>query len=200
MSQRQSRGRRGTAPGRLRIVAGNWRGRRLPVIDAEGLRPTSERVRETLFNWLMHWLPGKRCADLFAGTGALGLEALSREAKSCVFVESNRRVADALQENIATLSATGASVRCGDAERILADLPAGSIDLVFLDPPFASADMSDLCHRLNESGILAPGARVYIEQDKSAPEVSLPDDWRIDKQSKAGNVRYALVATADGNR
>ncbi len=186
-------------PGRLRIVAGNWRGRRLPVVDVEGLRPTSDRVRETLFNWLQMWLPGKRCLDLVAGTGALGLEALSRGAGSCVFVEKNRLAIDTLRANLTTLGATNAILEHGDALLKLAALDQGSIDLVFLDPPFKDAALGDLCRRLAESGILAPDARVYLEEDRAAPEVELPAGWQILKSATAGNVRYALAAAGNGN-
>jgi len=193
--QRGPGGQRGGAPGRLRIVAGNWRGRRLPVVDADGLRPTAERVRETLFNWLMHTIAGKRCLDLFAGTGALGLEALSRGARSCIFVERDRRAARALRENVRTLDAAGAEVIEADAQRVIDTLEPGSVDLVFLDPPFADADLTRLCRRLVESGILAPDARVYLEMPRDAADIELPDGWRRIKTGNAGNVSFALVAT-----
>ncbi len=191
--QRRNRGQRGSAPGRLRIVAGNWRGRRLPVLDAEGLRPSSERVRETLFNWLMLWTPGKRCLDLFAGTGALGFEALSRGAASCLFVERNPAVAEQLRKNIETLGAITASLEVGNALDCIERLERGSIDLVFLDPPFADARLTELCRSLNDSGILAAGARVYIEAPRDAAEIELPDGWAWSKSAAAGNVRYGLV-------
>jgi 16S rRNA (guanine966-N2)-methyltransferase len=193
--QRGPGGLRGGAPGRLRIVAGNWRGRRLPVVDADGLRPTAERVRETLFNWLMHTIAGKRCLDLFAGTGALGLEALSRGARSCIFVERDRRAARALRENVRTLDAAGAEVIEADAQRVIDTLEPGRVDLVFLDPPFADADLTRLCRRLVESGILAPDARVYLEMPRDAADIELPDGWRRIKTGNAGNVSFALVAT-----
>jgi 16S rRNA (guanine966-N2)-methyltransferase len=193
--QRGPGGQRGGAPGRLRIVAGNWRGRRLPVVDADGLRPTAERVRETLFNWLMHTIAGKRCLDLFAGTGALGLEALSRGARSCIFVERDRRAARALRENVRTLDAAGAEVIEADAQRVIDTLEPGRVDLVFLDPPFADADLTRLCRRLVESGILAPDARVYLEMPRDAADIELPDGWRRIKTGNAGNVSFALVAT-----
>ena len=193
--QRGPGGQRGGAPGRLRIVAGNWRGRRLPVVDADGLRPTAERVRETLFNWLMHTLAGKRCLDLFAGTGALGLEALSRGARRCVFVERDPRAAHALRENVRTLDAAGAEVIEGDARRVIDTLDPGSFDLAFLDPPFADADLTGLCRRLEDSGILAPDARLYLEMPRDAADIELPDGWRRIKTGNAGNVSFALVAT-----
>ena len=167
----------------------------MPVVDVEGLRPTSDRVRETLFNWLNLWLPGKRCLDLYAGTGALGLEALSRGARDCVFVEKDRRAADMLRQNIETLDAGSAVLMEGDATRLIETLEQASVDLVFLDPPFAGADMSGLCRRLDESGILASGARVYLEEDRAAPETALPTGWQTIKSATAGNVRYSLATT-----
>lgn len=165
------------------------------MIDAEGLRPTSERVRETLFNWLMLWVPGKRCLDLFAGTGALGFEALSRDAGSCIFVERDRRAAEALRANARTLDAGTASVREGDALAALGTIDPGSVDLVFLDPPFAGIAMADLCSLVAESGILAQGARVYLEESRVAPETRLPGGWQLEKTATAGNVRYSLAST-----
>lgn len=154
-------------------------------------------MRETLFNWLQLWLPGKRCLDLYAGTGALGLEALSRGAKSCVFIEKDRRAAAALGENIETLDAHNATLKVGDAMRLLDTLEPASIDLAFLDPPFAGADMGELCRRLDESGILESGGRVYLEEDRAAPETGLPDGWRLVKSAVAGNVRYSLATTGN---
>lgn len=165
------------------------------MVDAGGLRPTAERVRETLFNWLMHSIHGKRCLDLFAGTGALGLEALSRGAESCVFVERDRHAAAALRENIRTLAADGATVVEGDALRVLATLDTRSVDLAFLDPPFADADFEGLCRALEDSGILAPDARVYLEMPRTAADIQLPDTWRRIKTGNAGNVSFSLVAT-----
>ncbi len=195
MATRQPKKRSKTASGRLRIVAGNWRGRRLPVLDLPGLRPTPERVRETLYNWLMHWVPKKHCLDLYAGTGALGFEALSRGAASCIFVEQNADACRMLKENATTLGAHAATVRKADAKAILELLPRQSVDLVFLDPPFDDSDMNDLCRRLEQSGILTRVARVYVEQDLDAPPVELPDNWAVFKAGKAGRVRYSLLTT-----
>ncbi len=197
MAKRQSRGQQRALPGRLRIVAGNWRGRRLPIIEAEGLRPTSERVRETLFNWLMYSVQGTRCLDLFAGTGALGIEALSRGAAHCTFVELNKSVAALLRDNLDTLRADNARVITGDALNTVSGLQGASFDLVFLDPPFQLANVADVCHHVNESGILAKGARVYIEEDRNAAPLELPAGWTTEKTGHAGNVRYSLVAIDD---
>ncbi len=168
----------------------------LDIADVEGLRPTSERIRETVFNWLMPGIMGKRCLDLFAGTGALGLEALSRGAAEVVFVERSRKAADTLRENIETLGASGATVHEGDANDFLAGMDEQGFDVVFLDPPFADESIGELCRLLDEQGMLAPGARVYLEQARSSPEVELPTGWTRSKDKTAGNVRYSLVETA----
>ena len=143
----------------------------------------------------MHSIAGKRCLDLFAGTGALGLEALSRGAESCVFVERDWRAAQVLRDNIRTLAAAGAAVIEGDAARVLTTLDPLSVDLVFLDPPFAEADFGGLCRTLEDSGILAPDARVYLEMPRDAADIELPVDWRRIKTGNAGNVTFSLVAT-----
>ena len=180
-------------PGRLRIVAGNWRSRLLDVAEVPGLRPTSQRIRETLFNWLAMRLPGAHCLDLFAGTGALGLEALSRGASSAVFVEQSAKAAATLRDNIALLGATGASVIEADATSWLRGEHRRPYDIVFLDPPFAADLLDDLCRLVEEQNLLADDALIYLEQDKARPEPRLPDGWRLLRNKTAGNVRYMLV-------
>ena len=179
--------------GRLRIVAGNWRSRLLDIAEVEGLRPTSERIRETLFNWLAPTLHGSRCLDLYAGTGALGLEALSRGAAEAVFVERSPVAARQLQKNIDLLDARGASVVTQGALDYLQREASGPFDLVFLDPPFADDLLEETCRLLAARGLLAAGARVYLEQDRAKPEPRLPDNWTIKKNKTAGNVRYLLA-------
>lgn len=182
-----------TRSGRLRIVAGKWRSRLLDIAEVEGLRPTSERIRETLFNWLVPGIQGTRCLDLFAGTGALGLEALSRGARSAVFVEQSALAVATLKANIGELGADGTAIRQMDALKYLHGQPDGPFDLVFLDPPFA-ADLNDeLCKLLEERQVLATDSLVYIEQDRSKPEPTLPSGWHVQKNKTAGNVRYMLV-------
>ena len=198
MGRRLSRGRnnRGSPSGRLRIVAGKWRSRLLPVADEPGLRPTSERIRETLFNWLAASIEGSRCLDLFAGTGALGLEALSRGAGEVVFVETSARAARVLQESVNTLAATGARLHKADAFNYLQGEPQ-PFDIVFLDPPFAADLLEDLCRLLDEGDWLADGARVYLEQDRDHPLPELPGGWTVLNDKTAGQVRYALVTVKD---
>ena len=194
MGQRISRGRndRGPPSGRLRIVAGKWRSRLLPVADEPGLRPTSERIRETLFNWLASTVEGSRCLDLFAGTGALGFEALSRGAREVVFVENSAGAAAMLKESADVLEATDARIVKADATSYLKGDPQ-PFDIVFLDPPFAADLLEDLCRLLSEGNWLAEGARIYLEQDRERPLPELPDGWTLLNEKTAGQVRYALV-------
>jgi 16S rRNA (guanine966-N2)-methyltransferase len=178
--------------GRLRIVAGNWRSRLLDIADVEGLRPTSERVRETLFNWLAPHVHGARCLDAFAGTGALGLEALSRGARSVLFIERSSAAVRQLRRNVDLLDARGATVQQGDALDYLRDATPTPYDIAFLDPPFADDLHEETCRLLSERGLLADGAYVYLELPKGR-EVALPRGWRILKDKNAGSVRYMLA-------
>jgi len=180
-------------PGRLRIVAGNWRSRRLDIADVPGLRPTAERVRETLFNWLAPRIHGARCLDLFAGTGALGFEALSRGAATVLFVEKSPVAANLLRRNAQLLGANGAEVRQDDALDFVARQGNGPFDIVFLDPPFADAMLGELCRLLAGASVLTPGALVYLEEDRATPAVGLPAGWQLLKSGTAGNVRYSLA-------
>jgi len=184
---------RKSRPGRLRIVAGKWRSRLLDIADVPGLRPTSERIRETLFNWLAPHIHGARCLDLFAGTGALGLEALSRGAGDVVFVEKSKVAANALIRNVDVLDADGADVRQLDALDWLSAPGQGAFDIVFLDPPFAADMLGDLCRLLDKASLVTGGSLVYLEDDRSRPPVDLPEGWTLVKSKTAGNVRYSLA-------
>lgn len=176
----------------LRIIAGSLRGSRLDVPDLPGLRPTPDRIRETLFNWLQPVIDGARCLDLFAGTGALGIEALSRGAATCVFVERERRLAALITDNLARLHADGGHVIATDAIAFLANItPAQSFDLVFLDPPFDANLWSAAALALERHGGLADSALVYVEAPlDTAPE--LPANWFPHREGHAGAVRFAL--------
>jgi len=196
MARRTAKADKLPKPGRLRIVAGNWRSRLLRIAAVPGLRPTSERIRETLFNWLAPRIAGARCLDLFAGTGALGFEALSRGAAAAVFVEQSPEAANALRGSIDALDAKGAQVRQMDALAYLRTSTSDKFDIVFLDPPFAADNLADLCRLLAESSMLMADAWVYIEQDSNRPLPELPDGWRVLKSKTAGNVRYSLVNSA----
>ena len=195
MGQQKNRGGKdkGSPSGRLRIVAGKWRSRLLPVADEAGLRPTPERVRETLFNWLSPEIEGKKCLDLFAGSGALGLEALSRGAASVVFVENSKNAARVLRDNISLLQASGAVVYETDAMTLVDTDAVGEFDIVFLDPPFAADLLEDLCRLLAGSGKLSSNAKIYLEQERNQSFPALPAGWSLLKDKVAGNVRYCLV-------
>jgi 16S rRNA (guanine966-N2)-methyltransferase len=192
-STHQSRGR---AQRQLRIIAGQWRGKRFrfPQLD---IRPTPDRVRETLFNWLQTRIEGAHCLDLYAGSGALGLEALSRGAASVVFVEHQRAAADALRCLLRDWQASAASVVCDEAQHYLAaqrNAGGRGFDLVFLDPPYASGELPAAAAALARSG-LAPEARIYVEQHAAdPPQQGLPAAWRELRSGKAGEVRYHLYA------
>ena len=182
-------------PGRLRIVAGNWRSRLLDIASIPGLRPTPARIRETIFNWLAPRISGARCLDLCAGTGALGLEALSRGAGRCVFVEKSPVAVAALRANIASLAAKAAVIHAMDARDYLQQHCNETFDVVFLDPPFAAGLLPELCELLEENHVLGNGARVYIEEDRATPCAAIPQSWQVLKTANAGNVRYSLLAT-----
>ena len=195
MTRRPSTSRKPGAapPGRVRIVAGKWRGRFLPVPDIEELRPTPERVRETLFNWLAPRIEGSRCLDLFAGTGVLGLEALSRGAAEAILVERNRKAADALRKSIERFGATSARLIAGDALDFLRKADPLPVDIVFLDPPFADESAATVIDLLCSRGWLATRASLYFEQDVARSLPDLPAGFTVRRERKAGNVRYLLV-------
>ncbi len=178
-----------TTPGKVRLIAGRWRGTRLDVPGAPGLRPTADRVRETLFNWLMPQLPGARVLDLFAGTGALGLEALSRGAASALLVERDPALAAAMQALLARLPDSGGGrVVQGDALGLLRTSDA-QFDIAFVDPPFA-ADLWTRTWPLLAPR-LVPDALVYVEAPVDVdPEV--PAGWLLHREGRTRDVRYAL--------
>jgi 16S rRNA (guanine966-N2)-methyltransferase len=192
---RKTKDKKKSAAGQLRIVAGNWRNRLLQIADVPGLRPTPERIRETLFNWLAPKIHGSKCLDLCAGTGALGLEALSRGAGEVVFVERSAVAFKTLKSNIALLGGPNADVLNLDAQQYLGGPSPKPFDIVFLDPPFAADLYDELCRLLVEQRWLADDARIYIEMDKDQPELSLPPGWQVLKNKTAGKVRYMLAAT-----
>lgn len=173
--------------GQVRIIGGRWRGTKLAVPDRPGLRPSSDRVRETLFNWLMPALPGARVLDLFAGTGVLGLEALSRGAAHAVLVERDPGLAAALRGTVDRLSAP-AQVHAADALAWLARRHE-AFDLVFLDPPFADGLWSRALDALAPR--LAPGAWVYLESPADV-QPAVPPAWTLHREGRTREVRYAL--------
>lgn len=186
-------------PQSFRIISGNWRGRRLGFPALGDIRPSPDRVRETLFNWLAPTIPCSRCLDLFAGSGALGLEALSRGATACLFVDRNRQALVAIASHLQTLDSQAGQVQQHDALGLLANPPAEKpFDVVFLDPPFAAGLAPQTMALLTQNNWLAPGARVYLElpaKDGSDALAHLPPGWRVDRQQSAGAVRYHLLTT-----
>lgn len=176
---------------KIRIIAGDWRSRKLPVLSEDGLRPTGDRMRETLFNWLGPRVPGARCLDTFAGTGCLGLESLSRGAKYVDFFELNTRVAKQLKDNLALLECTKASVKNTDALDGLAVNPGVAYDIIFVDPPFAGDLWQPTLERLSAGAWLNDGALIYVEAPKSTA-LHTPTSWHLVKQKVAGNVHATL--------
>lgn len=176
----------------LRIIGGRWRGRRVHFPEVAAIRPTPDRVRETLFNWLQHLIAGSRCLDLFAGSGALGLEALSRGASQVVFVDRERAVIEQLNDTLALLGARGAELQTHDARRFL-EGKAQPFDIVFLDPPFDRDFLPEVCSALEGGGWLAPRAHVYVESPARTGAPVLPASWTLVKSGRAGEVGYHLA-------
>lgn len=176
----------------LRIIGGQWRGRKLRFPELDGLRPTGDRIRETLFNWLAPELPGARCLDLFAGSGALGLEALSRGAGLSVMIELDARVASCLRENLNLLKAGGGAVEQMDS---LARLRQGygeqPFDVVFIDPPFSLNLWQESINGLESGNWLAESASIYIESGLDTP-YQVPANWVLHRDKRAGKVSYRL--------
>jgi len=180
----------------LRIIGGTWRGRRLKFPPVAQIRPTPDRVRETLFNWLGAGVVGARCLDLFAGSGALGLEALSRGAERVTFVEQDLAAVQALRARLTEWNAVGASVEHADAAQFLAGTPQPA-GIVFLDPPFDSGLLSQVARLLEERGWLSEGARIYVETAARAGLPPLPERWRVIRAKQAGAVGYHLLERCD---
>jgi 16S rRNA (guanine966-N2)-methyltransferase len=179
----------------LRIIAGAWRGRTLRFPDSAAIRPTPDRVRETLFNWLGASIRGARCLDLFAGSGALGLEALSRGAAHVTFVEQESAAAAALRTRLAEWGAPDARVERGDALRYLQGT-AQPFDIVFLDPPFASNLLERAAALLDTRHWLSPAARVYVECASRLGPPPVPAGWQPLRAKRAGQVGYHLFVHA----
>jgi 16S rRNA (guanine966-N2)-methyltransferase len=181
----------------IRIIGGSLRGRRFRFADIPDIRPTPDRVRETLFNWLGARVAGARCLDLFAGSGALGLEALSRGAATAVLVEQNAVAARALAALIAEWHLQGARVERADALHFLGRDPE-PFDIVFLDPPFHAGLLSRSAELLERRGWLAPDALIYVECSAREELPPLPERWQLLKAKRAGEVGYHLLARTEG--
>ncbi|MBL3525548.1 16S rRNA (guanine(966)-N(2))-methyltransferase [Serratia plymuthica] len=178
------------AAGQIRIIGGQWRGRKLPVPNSPGLRPTTDRVRETLFNWLAPVIQGARCLDCFAGSGALGLEALSRYAGSATLLEFERPVAQQLEKNLALLQGKGTVVNTNTLSWLASN--GQPFDVVFLDPPFRKGLLAETVTLLEQQGWLADEAWIYVEAEAESAAADVPANWQLHREKVAGQVAYRL--------
>ena len=181
----------------IRIIAGQWRGRKLPVVELEGLRPTGDRVRETLFNWLGADIEDARCLDLFAGSGILGFEALSRGAAQVTALDASHIAVNALTEASKTLGASKLQAMQMDAIQWLKSKPAGPFDVIFIDPPFQAGLLDETLALLEASACVSMGALIYIERDRDQEPPQLPAAWQPYKDKVAGNVSYGLYVLSE---
>lgn len=180
--------------GTVRIIGGKWRGRKLPFDAFEGLRPTKDLVRETLFNWLAPVIVDAVCVDCFAGSGAIGFEALSRGAKYVLMIDQNKKATANLQKNAAILNAKEAEFLLAQVPCANYKIPTHKFNLVFLDPPFNQGLIAPVCTWLKNSDFLAPDALVYIEAEKSlALEKTIPATWKITRHKVSGDMQYCII-------
>lgn len=180
---------------RLRIIGGEWRSRQFPFIEVSGLRPTPDRVRETLFNWLQGDIVGARCLDLFAGSGAIAFEALSRRAAEVVMVEKHAKVAQQLRDNLRLLEGNAesrAKVVNRDALRYLEQFPE-PFDLIFLDPPYRKGFLPNVLDQITQQGLLTTRGQIYLEHESEESFDWASWNLEIRKESKAGQVSGFLL-------
>ncbi len=184
----------------LRIIGGEFRGRKLSFADLPGLRPTGDRLRETLFNWLAPSLPGSRCVDLFTGSGALALESASRGAAEVTALDTAAAVTTLLKGHAKTLNCTQLKVFQDNAIAWLGKQSAGPFDIVFIDPPFAHDLWQTTIDALVQTNSLAEGAAIYIESGRDTPYQS-PSNWRLHREKRAGQVtcRLYFYDAGEGN-
>lgn len=180
------------APGDVRVISGQWRGRKLPVINAEGLRPTPDRVKETLFNWLMQHIDGALVLDCFAGSGSLAIEALSRHAQFARLIERDAKLAAHLKQNLQRLKCANAEVINQDCLSVLAQAANKHYDVVFIDPPFHKDLAMACCQALENNGWLTANAFIYLEVEKELNVNLIPKNWLLIKQQQAGQLAYRL--------
>ncbi|WP_417515494.1 16S rRNA (guanine(966)-N(2))-methyltransferase RsmD [Marinobacter sp.] len=178
--------------GELRIIGGDWRSRKLCFPDAGGVRPTPARTRETLFNWLSFHLAGSDCLDLFSGSGALGLEALSRGAAHATLVDNNTTLATALRNNLRLLGSESGTVICANVDTYLSQRTRQPFDIIFMDPPFRQGWLATLLPMLEAQDWVKPGGWVYVEHESDLPAPAAPASWRLHRQKTAGQVTYCL--------
>ena len=187
-----SHGMRAISNGRVRIIGGKWKRRLLPFPPAQAIRPTPDRVRETVFSWLSPRIEGSRCLDLFAGSGVLGFEAASRGAEEVVLVEKDWSIVSCLRKSALNFNATNLQIIQANAIEWL-EGPASTFDIVFLDPPFGGEILAAACERLARGRWLREGAVVYLESDRRLELPALPATWNLTRRKRAGNVGYYLV-------
>lgn len=178
--------------GEIRIIGGKWRGRKLPVIDSIGLRPTTDRIKETLFNWLMPYILDAHCLDCYAGSGSLGFEAISRGAATATLVEQSKPIALQLEKNRATLKADNISIINSNVLERLSHPADSAFDLVFIDPPFNQNLVQTTIDKLVSNQWLSPQAWIYIETETSHAPLILPNSWLLHREKQAGQVSYRL--------
>jgi 16S rRNA (guanine966-N2)-methyltransferase len=183
-------------PGFVRIISGQWRGRRLPVADVIGLRPTTDRVKETLFNWLMHDITDSTVLDCFSGSGALAFEALSRYASYASLIEKDPAQAKRLQTLLTSLKASQAEVINADCLRYLAVPATRQYQIVLVDPPFRQQLALPCCQLLEQNGWLSANALIYLETEKELPVTTIPANWQLLKEKIAGQLAYRLWSRA----
>ncbi|ATF09504.1 16S rRNA (guanine(966)-N(2))-methyltransferase RsmD [Candidatus Enterovibrio altilux] len=181
----------GNGSGFIRIISGKWRGRKLPVKNIEGLRPTTNRIKETVFNWLATNLYQAKCLDVFAGSGGLGLEALSRNAEHVTLLELNTEAAEQIKLNINTLKADNAMVLNTDALTYLSQ-PGQAFNVTFIDPPFRKKLLNDAISQLEQNGWLSQNALIYVEAEKELSNINVPMHWEMLQEKYAGQVNFRL--------
>ena len=179
---------------KIKIIGGKWKGTNLTFYDEPELRPTGNRIKETLFNWLQPNIQGSICLDLFAGSGCLGLEALSRGASKCVMIEKNKRVINRLTENIEKLSSSTELIHDDALNYLSSKEPSKTFDIVFLDPPFDSTIYEPIMRALELNHGLSHEALIYIEARSDSSTFQIPDNWLLFREQVAGNVRYMLYS------
>ena len=182
------------AMGEVRVIAGLWRGRKLSVLNAEGLRPTTDRVKEMLFNWLMMDVANARCLDCFAGSGSLGIEALSRQAQAVVFLEKFANAAQQLKKNLASLKTDKGTVINTDTLTYLSQKNSTEpFEIIFIDPPFHHNFVPQVLTLLQQNNWLAENALIYVETEKNHPPLLLAKNWQVIKEKSAGMVTSRLI-------
>lgn len=197
MSQNQrtksnEKSRKPIKDGFIRLISGKWRGKKLPVKDIEGLRPTTDRTKETLFNWLMHDINNANCLDCFSGSGSLGFEALSRFAKRVTLLEKDKSVVKQLRENLNILNVDNATVLEGDSINYLNQKATEQYNIIFIDPPFNKGLIQPCCDALQSNSYLANDALIYIEKEVELTDLNLPESWCLLKEKSTGKVTYQL--------